>query len=102
MGVNQEGKAEASVAALQKMMVVQAKVRRGGEVVQVPMEDLVPGDIVNIEAGDLVPGGRPDHPGGDPRDRRIRPDRRERARAEAGRGRRRRARALATASTWRS
>jgi Ca2+-transporting ATPase len=55
MGVNQEGKAEASVAALQKMMVVQAKVRRGGEVAQVPMEDLVPGDIVNIEAGDLVP-----------------------------------------------
>src|SRR6187402_3370464 len=55
MGVNQEGKAEASVAALQKMMVVQAKVRRGGEVVQVPMEDLVPGDVVNIEAGDLVP-----------------------------------------------
>ena len=55
MGVNQEGKAEASVAALQKMMVVQAKVRRGGEVAQVPMADLVPGDIVNIEAGDLVP-----------------------------------------------
>ena len=56
LGMNQEGKAEASVAALQKMMmVVQAKVRRGGEVVQVPMEQLVPGDIVNIEAGDLVP-----------------------------------------------
>src|SRR5215207_2868277 len=55
MGVNQEGKAEASVAALQKMMVVQAKVRRGGEVAQVPMADLVPGDIVNVEAGDLVP-----------------------------------------------
>jgi len=55
MGVNQEGKAEASVAALQKMMVVQAKVRRGGEVVQVPMEELVPGDIVNVEAGALVP-----------------------------------------------
>jgi Ca2+-transporting ATPase len=55
MGVNQEGKAEASVAALQKMMVVQAKVRRGGEVVQVAMEDIVPGDIVNVEAGDLVP-----------------------------------------------
>ena len=40
LGMNQEGKAEASVAALQKMMVVQAKVRRGGEVVQVPMEQL--------------------------------------------------------------
>ena len=55
LGLNQEGKAEASVAALQKMMVVRARVRRGGEVVEVPMEDLVPGDIVNIEAGDLVP-----------------------------------------------
>jgi Ca2+-transporting ATPase len=55
LGLNQEGKAEASVAALQKMMVVQAKVRRGGEVRQIPMEELVPGDIVNIEAGDLVP-----------------------------------------------
>ena len=55
LGLNQEGKAEASVAALQKMMVVKAKVRRDGELVEVPMEELVPGDIVNIEAGDLVP-----------------------------------------------
>src|SRR5829696_6979569 len=55
LGLSQEGKAEASVAALQKMMIVQAKVRRGGEVRQIPMEELVPGDIVNIEAGDLVP-----------------------------------------------
>src|SRR5215218_10414591 len=55
LGLSQEGKAEASVAALQKMMVVQAKVRRGGEVRLVPMEDLVPGDVVNLEAGDLVP-----------------------------------------------
>src|SRR6476660_1396422 len=55
MGLNQEGKANASVAALQKMMVVSAKVRRDGSLVQLPMEQLVPGDIVNIEAGDLVP-----------------------------------------------
>ena len=55
LGLNQEGKAEASVAALQKMMVVKAKVRRGGEMAQVNMDELVPGDIVNIEAGDLVP-----------------------------------------------
>ena len=55
MGLNQEGKASASVAALQKMMVVKAKVRRGGELHEIPMEELVPGDIVNIEAGDLVP-----------------------------------------------
>ena len=55
MGLNQEGKAEASASALQKMMVVKAKVRRDGELVEVPMDELVPGDIVNIEAGDLVP-----------------------------------------------
>jgi Ca2+-transporting ATPase len=55
MGLNQEGKASASVAALQKMMVVTAKARRDGRLVALPMEELVPGDIVNIEAGDLVP-----------------------------------------------
>jgi Ca2+-transporting ATPase len=55
MGLNQEGKASASVAALQKMMVVQAKVRRDGGLQSLAMEQLVPGDIVNIEAGDLVP-----------------------------------------------
>ena len=55
LGLNQEGKAEASVAALSKMMVVKAKARRGGEIVEVAMEDLVPGDIVTVEAGDLVP-----------------------------------------------
>ncbi len=55
MGLSQEGKASASVAALQKMMVVKAKVRRDGDLVELPMGDLVPGDIVNIEAGDLVP-----------------------------------------------
>jgi P-type Ca2+ transporter type 2C len=55
MAMNQEGKAEASAAALQGMMVVRAKVRRDGELVEIPMEELVPGDIVNIEAGDLVP-----------------------------------------------
>jgi Ca2+-transporting ATPase len=55
MGLNQEGKASASVAALQKMMVVKAKVRRAGELIEIPMEEIVPGDIVNVEAGDLVP-----------------------------------------------
>src|SRR5690242_8990320 len=50
LGLNQEGKAEASVAALQKMMVVKAKATRGGEMALVNMDELVPGDIVNIEA----------------------------------------------------
>jgi Ca2+-transporting ATPase len=55
LGMSQEGKAEASVAALQKMMVVKSRVRRGGEVRVVEMAELVPGDIVMVEAGDLVP-----------------------------------------------
>ena len=55
LGLNQEGKAAAAVAALQKMMIVKAKVRRGDELVEVPAEQLVPGDIVAIEAGDVVP-----------------------------------------------
>jgi Ca2+-transporting ATPase len=55
MAMNQEGKAEASAAALESMMVVMAKVRRDGDLVEIPMDQLVPGDIVNIEAGDLVP-----------------------------------------------
>ena len=84
MGLNQEGKANASVAALQKMLIVQAKVRRDGRLLQVPMEELVPGDIVNIEAGDLVPADGRTADGGDARDRRVRADRRERARAQAG------------------
>ena len=55
LGLNQEGKAATAVAALQKMMIVKAKVRRGDELVEVPAEQLVPGDIVAIEAGDVVP-----------------------------------------------
>src|SRR5215467_8232085 len=55
LGLNQEGKAAAAVAALQKMMIVKAKVRRGGELVEIPAEQLVPGDIVSVEAGDVVP-----------------------------------------------
>jgi Ca2+-transporting ATPase len=55
LGLNQEGKAAAAVAALQKMMIVKAKVLRGGELAELPAEELVPGDIVSIEAGDVVP-----------------------------------------------
>ena len=55
LGLNQEGKAAAAVAALQKMMIIKAKVRRGGELMEIPAEQLVPGDVVSIEAGDIVP-----------------------------------------------
>jgi P-type Ca2+ transporter type 2C len=55
LGLHQEGKAAAAVAALQKMMIVKAKVYRGGELHELPAEQLVPGDIVLVEAGDIVP-----------------------------------------------
>ncbi len=55
LGLRQEGKAAEAVAALQKMMIVKARVRRDGELVQIPAEELVPGDVVLIEAGDVVP-----------------------------------------------
>jgi Ca2+-transporting ATPase len=37
------------------MMIVKARVRRDGQLTQVPAEQLVPGDVVSIEAGDVVP-----------------------------------------------
>jgi Ca2+-transporting ATPase len=55
LALRQEGKAEASVAALQKMLIVTSKVRRGGRVIELPAERIVPGDIVVLEAGDRVP-----------------------------------------------
>jgi Ca2+-transporting ATPase len=55
MGLNQEGKAAESVAALSKMLIITANVRRDGEIVQVPAEELVPGDIVGFEAGGKIP-----------------------------------------------
>ena len=55
LGMHQEGKAAAAVAALQKMMIIKAKVLRDGALVQIPAHELVPGDIVSVEAGDIVP-----------------------------------------------
>ena len=55
MGLHQEGKAAESVAALRQMLIMTARVRRDGERVEIPAEELVPGDIVGFEAGDKVP-----------------------------------------------
>ena len=55
LGYHQEGKAQAAAAALGAMMKAVAKVRRDGEVVEVPAEQIVPGDIVIVDAGDRVP-----------------------------------------------
>lgn len=55
LGLNQESKAEASLAALEKMMKNIARVRRDGQVTEVDAEQLVPGDVVLMEAGNRVP-----------------------------------------------
>ncbi|WP_203828876.1 cation-translocating P-type ATPase [Actinoplanes palleronii] len=55
LGLHQEGKAAAAIDALQKMMIVKARVRRDGALAELPAEELVPGDVVQIEAGDVVP-----------------------------------------------
>ncbi|WP_442574903.1 cation-translocating P-type ATPase [Microbacterium sp. F51-2R] len=55
LGTRQEMKAKASVDALAKMQIPQAKVIRDGTLAQIAATDLVPGDIVTLEAGDIVP-----------------------------------------------
>lgn len=55
LGYVQEAKAETAMAALKEMLVAQVRVRRGGQVEQVPTDELVPGDVVLLEAGDRVP-----------------------------------------------
>ena len=55
LGVVQESRAEAALAALQKLAAPEAQVLRDGHRVSVPASQLVPGDIVLLEAGNFVP-----------------------------------------------
>ena len=55
LGFWQEHRAEATLAALKKMLSPTARVRRAGRVEEIPAAQLVPGDIVLLEAGDRVP-----------------------------------------------
>jgi len=55
VGVIQESKAEKALDALKKMSSPNAIVRRGGEAVEIPSEEVVPGDIVLIDAGRIIP-----------------------------------------------
>ncbi len=54
IGFIQEGKAEQAMRAIQQMLCVEARVRRGGRLMSLPAEQLVPGDVVLLEAGERV------------------------------------------------
>ena len=50
----QEYRAEQTLAALRQLLPQQAAIVRAGKVVQLPIEELVPGDIVELEQGDHI------------------------------------------------
>ncbi len=55
IGFVQERRAEAALAALEKMQTPNARVRRDNEVEVIAASRLVAGDILELEAGDAVP-----------------------------------------------
>ena len=55
LGSRQELKARASVDALAKLQVPQARVVRDGEVRLIAATDIVLGDVIDLESGDIVP-----------------------------------------------
>ncbi len=55
LGVYQENKASNALKALKEMASPHAKVLRGGQIIEVPSSDVVPGDVAILEAGDYVP-----------------------------------------------
>lgn len=54
-GVVQERKAENTLAALRQLTSPTARVRREGQISQIPTAQLVPGDIITLQPGDKVP-----------------------------------------------
>jgi Ca2+-transporting ATPase len=55
VGFYQENKAEQIMASLDKLVQSPAKVYRGGDITELPQQELVPGDIVSLDEGDKVP-----------------------------------------------
>ncbi|MFW6265410.1 MAG: cation-translocating P-type ATPase [Halanaeroarchaeum sp.] len=54
IGFVTEMRAISSMESLQEMTEIETRVRRSGEIREIPAEDLVPGDVVVLEAGDIV------------------------------------------------
>jgi magnesium-transporting ATPase (P-type) len=55
IGFVQEGKAEAALEGIRRMLSLEANVVRDGSRQRIPAEELVPGDVVLLESGDRVP-----------------------------------------------
>ena len=55
IGVIQESKAEKALEALKSMSTPKALVRRDGNVIEIPSEEVVIGDIIIIDAGRYIP-----------------------------------------------
>ncbi len=55
LGFFQEGKTEAALDALRKMIVQECSVLRDGDKKVIPARELVPGDIVLLEGGNKIP-----------------------------------------------
>ena len=55
LGLIQEGRAERALNALKQMAAPHAVVTRGGQTMDIPARELVPGDVVLLEAGTVTP-----------------------------------------------
>ncbi len=55
IGFFTEHRAVRSMEALHRLTKVNAKIRRGGKMQEIPAAEIVPGDIVILEGGDIVP-----------------------------------------------
>jgi Ca2+-transporting ATPase len=54
LGLVQEYRAEKAMAALKQMAAPLVKVRRGGQNVDIPSREVVPGDVIVLEAGNII------------------------------------------------
>jgi H+-transporting ATPase len=55
VGFREEYQASNAIAALKKKLAVRARVKRGGNWIQIPARELVPGDIIRLRIGDILP-----------------------------------------------